>query len=502
MTVKESYDVVDQVLTETDLLGQAVSLINYDLETICPEEAMSRQGELMAYLENQAFRKLKDPAFEEASNALYEGRDALNDYQRALAEDLHRQYLMDKNVTPELQHELSRIRNQAYVDWLAAKKASDFSIFAPSLQALKDVLLKRIALQEEAKPLPYDNLLTIYERDMTAGTLDRIFGTAGDRISSLLKKILASKKTIRRDFLTRPVTDAQQQEFAEYLLDVMHFDKKRGVLGTTEHPFTDSPWKDDQRITTNYDPNNFLSSIYSVIHEGGHALFEQLQPAENWTYHIKGIKSMGEHESVSRFYENRIGRSEAFIHLIYPRAKEIFPQVLSDVSERELYEAVNLVEPSLIRTDADEFTYTLHIIIRYELEKRILAGEAAIEDLPKLWSDLYDRYLGIRPGNDAEGVLQDVHWSGGFGYFPTYALGNFYNAMYYNTMNGDFSIDEAVRSGDFGRINGWMKEHVFAKADRLSPAEWILDITDRALTPDDFLSYLEEKYGALYELHL
>jgi carboxypeptidase Taq len=209
---------------------------------------------------------------------------------------------------------------------------------------------------------------------------------------------------------------------------------------------------------------------------------------------------MGQHESVSRFYENLIGRSEAFVNLVYDKAKEIFPEVLSDVTARELYEAVNIVEPSLIRTEADEFTYVFHIIIRYEIEKMIMEGKVKTEDLPKLWNDMYEKYLGIRPGSDREGILQDVHWTGGFGYFPTYALGNFYNAMYYNEMNKAFSVDEAVAAGDFDRINGWMRDHVFAKADRLEPALWIRDITGRDLTPDDFLDYLEKKYIKLYEL--
>ena len=251
-------------------------------------------------------------------------------------------------------------------------------------------------------------------------------------------------------------------------------------------------------MTTHYYPNAFASSMYSIIHEGGHALFGQLQPAEHHDHHIDNRMTMGQHESVSRFYENRIGRSRAFISLIYPKMKEIFPGLLDGVSEEEVYEALNIVEPSLIRTESDEFTYTFHIIIRYEIEKAFMSGEAKTEDLPRLWNEKYEKYLGVRPAGDADGVLQDVHWSFGFGYFPTYALGNMYNAMYFNRMKSELDVDHLIRSGDFGAVNGWMKENVFSKANVLAPKEWIKDITGREFTPKDFLDYLEEKYGELY----
>ena len=188
------------------------------------------------------------------------------------------------------------------------------------------------------------------------------------------------------------------------------------------------------------------------------------------------------------------------MHFVYPKVCEIFPQVMADVSEREFYEALNVVEPSLIRTEADEFTYTFHIIIRYEIEKALFAGEIRVEDIPAMWNRKYKEYLGIEPTSDRNGVLQDVHWTSGFGYFPTYAIGNFYNAMYYNRMKQEVDVDAAIREGNFAPVNSWMIGHVFAKADRLSPQEWIRDITGREFTPVDFLDYLEAKYSVIYEL--
>jgi carboxypeptidase Taq len=209
---------------------------------------------------------------------------------------------------------------------------------------------------------------------------------------------------------------------------------------------------------------------------------------------------MGQHESVSRFYENIIGRSEAFVHLIYPVLRELMPDTMSDVTERELYEALNVVQPSLVRTEADEFTYTFHVIIRYEIEKEMVNGDLDLKRLPEIWNEKYREYLGVVPENDRDGVLQDMHWSSGFGYFPTYALGNMYNAMYYNRMQQDFDVMQAVSSGDMARILDWMKANVFAKADRMDPKPWIHEITGRDFTPDDFIDYLEKKYGDLYGL--
>lgn len=497
--LNQAYEKVENTLKEMAVYENAVHVLNFDLETICPKAAMENQAETMAFLSNKAFILSKDPAFVEAAELLFAERAGLdNDFQKTLAESLHDNYLKIKNITPEMDKEFSVIMNNAYIDWLDAKEKSDFDRFAPSLEKVRDVQLKQIELREEKLPVAYDNLLNDYEKGISQEDLDRIFGQCKERLVPLLKKITECKKKIRTDFLFRTVTDEQQKEFARYLLETIGYDFNRGAFTTTEHPFTDGLAKDDVRVTTHYHPNMLHSSMYSIIHEGGHALFELLQPAENHQYFINNLKTMGQHESVSRFYENRIGRSKEFVHLIFPKAKEIFPQVFNDVTEEEFYRAINVVEPSLIRTEADEFTYTFHIIIRYELEKEIVAGSVDIKDLPSLWNKKYKEYLGIEPDCDRNGILQDVHWSGGFGYFCTYALGNMYNAMYYNKMAEEIDLPAAVSSGDFAKINGWMQEKVFKKADRLAPKDWIKEITGRDFTATDFLDYLEEKYKGLY----
>ena len=514
---------VKETLKKAEIYQHAANVLNFDMETICPSAAMEKQGETTAFLSTEAYKLVKDEAFIRAAESLYERRfgtapdetDAenaapLEELDRLMIESLHRDYEKIKNISAETNYAWEVARNKSYADWLRAKQENDYSIFLPSLAKIREIELESIALRDDAaapasgngaeKPAPYEYMLDNYERGITIADLDETFGKCKERLLPFLERIKASKKQIRTDFLTRPVKDEQQKEMARYLLETIGYDFTRGAFTTTEHPFTSDLACDDIRVTTNYKENAFLSSVYSIIHEGGHALFSQMQPRENFTHFIDQDMTMGMHESVSRFYENRIGRSRAFLTLIYPKMKEIFPGLLDDVSAEELYEAANLVHPSLIRTEADEFTYTIHIIIRYELEKEIAAGTIALEDVPKAWDDKYEQYLGVRAPQVSRGVLQDVHWSFGFGYFPTYALGNMYNAMYYNKMKESFDIDAAVRTGDFKTIDGWMASNVFAQANYLPPKEWIRRVTGRAFTPDDFLAYLEEKYGELYAL--
>ena len=498
--VQKNLDYVKKVLTDVRKYVNAVSVLNYDQETICPPKAMEEQGEVMTFLENQAFKLKKDPAFLEAAEYVYAHKEELEEFDRVLAESLHRDYLKTKNLTPEKQEEISTAQNKAFVSWIRAKEQSDYSMYKEDLRRVRDLSLEEVSLREEALPVPYDNMLDDYGRGIHTKELDACFERCKERLIPLLKKIQASPVQIRRDFLHRTVTDEQQKQMADYIMQVIRYDLERGAIALTEHPFTSELGRDNIRITTHYHPDAFASSMYSVIHEGGHALFDQLQPRENYDHFIEGEKSMGMHESVSRFYENRIGRSREFVHLIYPKTCEIFPQVMQDVSEEELYRALNIVEPTMIRTEADEFTYTFHVIIRYEIEKAMMEGTVTMEELPELWNRKYEEYLGIRPQNDREGILQDVHWTFGFGYFPCYAMGNMYNAMYYNRMKEEIDLPALVAAGDFETINGWMAENVFKKADRLTVAEWIRDSTGRDFTPDDYLDYLEEKYSVIYEL--
>ena len=500
--LEEKLDHVRETLKTAEMYDHAVKIVTYDQETICPPGAMEEQGEVMAFLSNQAYRLVKEPAFVEAAEVLYARRDELGELDRVMAEQLHRNYVKTRNITPEMQHDFSLVFSRAFVKWSEARKASDFSLFAGSLKEVADTNRRMIELRgaDAAGSTPYDALLDDSERGMTSEMLDEAFGTCKERLIPLLEKIKGSPKKIRTDFLSRIVEDEAQAKMVKWLLTQMGFNMDRGAFTTSEHPFTMGIGRYDTRVTTHYYPDQFVFSMYSTIHEGGHALFDQNQPQENHDHFIIDGKTLGMHESVSRFYENRIGRSEAFVHFAFPKVCELFPQAADGVSEREFYEALNAVKPGPVRLEADEFTYTFHIIIRYEIEKALFEGKLRVEDIPQEWNRKYQEYLGVTPASERQGVLQDVHWASGFGYFPTYAIGNFYNSMYYNRMKQDVAIEETIREGNFGPVNKWMIDNVFAKADRLSPEEWIKDITGRSFTPDDFLDYLEDKYSAIYGL--
>lgn len=482
----------------------AVCVLQYDLETICPREGMADQGETIAFFSNESFKLIKDEEFEAHVNAAYEEMDdTWNEFDRALVKDLRSSILKSSKITPEMNLEFARIMQKAFASWSRAKEASDFKMFEEDLKAVAEkdrkIAVLRSEVPELKKDCSYDYKLDDYEEGITTADLDCIFGACKERMIPLLKEITESKKEIRTDFLSRKVTEEQQKALAYKVLNYMDYDLNRGAMTTSEHPFTMELNRDDVRITTHYYDDAFASSLYSVIHEGGHGLFELNAPRENWEHHVSN-KTMGQHESVSRFYENIIGRSRAFCDVVYDMVKECMPQVVEDVTKDEFFEAINTVTPSLIRTEADEFTYTFHVIIRYEIEKEIMNNNLDISEVPALWKKKYKEYLGVEPANDKEGCLQDMHWSDGFGYFPAYALGNMYNAMYYNRMKEELDVEKEIRSGSLKNINAWMKEHVWKKADRQTPKEWILEITGRELTPDDFLDYIEEKYRGIYNL--
>ena len=478
----------------------ALGLMEFDFETAAPVDAREEQSEVISFFSNESFKISNSKRMKELIVYLHEHREELEELDRVLSDKLYESYLKEKNVTPATQMRWSKIYNKAYIDWIDAKEKGDFSLFKDSFGKIIEVSKEEVSLRENALPDLYDNMLNDCEKGVLGDTLDVFFDQLKAGLIDLISRIKRSKHVIRRDFLSRRVPIHKQEEFSRYLLELNGYDFKRGYLTTTEHPFTMDVAKNDARVTTHYHEDMFLSNVFSVIHEGGHAIFMQNEREEDHAHFINDSITNGMHESVSRFYENVIGRSKEYIHLIYPKFIELFGDELGDVSERELYEAVNIVEPSLIRTEADEVTYGLHIVIRYEMEKMIVSGKLPLEDVPKTWNRLYSEYLGVTPESDKDGVLQDVHWTGGFGYFPSYALGNSYNAMYLKNICNDIDFRGDILSGNFTEINGWLKEHVFKLANVLTPGEWIKDITGRSLTPDDFLEYLNAKYADIYEL--
>ena len=477
----------------------AEGIMYFDFETCVPKKAMENEGDTMSFFSNQAFKIKKSKAFEQLVIDLYKEIDNLDYLDQILVKDLYEDYQKAKNITPKMELAMSKIYNQAYIDWLEAKSQKNYKIFIPSFKKVIDISKKQIELRDNRLDDLYDNMLNDCEKGLLQKDLDVFFNDLKVGLIELISKIKKSKKKIRKDFLSRIVPIYKQEAFSKYLLELNGFDFDRGYMSTTEHPFTASLAKDDARVTTHYHEDMVLSNIYSIIHEGGHAIVMQNEPDEDYKHFINDHVSNGMHESVSRFFENVIGRSKAYVHLIYPKFIETFDE-FKDISEEELYEAINIVEPSLIRTEADEVTYGLHIVIRYEMEKKLVSGELKVEDASKEWNRLYKEYLGVQASNDAEGILQDVHWTGGFGYFPSYAIGNAYNAMYLKELRKEYNFEDLILKGDFKTINNWLKNHIFKEANHLNPKEWIKQITNKELSAKDFLEYLNNKYKDIYDL--
>jgi len=498
MGVNEKLKELKDILSKAKIYIHALNVICFDVDTICPKDALENEYNTIEYFSNELFKMLNNDKVNKLVVELYNEKDKLDKYDRLLIEKKYEEYLKSKNITPEFDLKRNKVYSESRMNWLKAKENKDYNIFKDSFKAVIDIQKEEIALRDNKLDSLYDNMLNDCEKGLLQEDLDVFFKELKEGLIDLINKIKNSKKVIREDFLTRRVPIYKQEKFSNYLLELNGFNLNRGVLSTTEHPFTSEISEFDSRVTTHYYEDNVLSNIYSVVHEGGHAIFMQNEPKEDHDHFINDYITNGMHESVSRFYENVIGRSKEYVHLIYPKFIETFDE-FKDVSEKELYEAINIVKPSLIRTEADEVTYGLHIIIRYELEKMISNNEIAIEDVPNKWNELYYEYLGVKPSNDSEGVLQDVHWSGGFGYFPSYAIGNCYNAMYVKELNKVIDFKKAILNGDFKSINNWMIENVFKEANHLTPKEWIKNITNKSLTAKDFIEYLNDKYKEIYE---
>jgi carboxypeptidase Taq len=397
--------------------------------------------------------------------------------------------------------ELARQGALAQSKWVEARESSDFSIFSPSLGTVVG-LVRELASALGYREEPYDPLLDEYEPYMKTRDLEKIFASFLPRLQDLVTRITAAGRGPDTSFLSRSYPLERQELFGRRVLETMGYDFSRGRLDISAHPFTSKMGTSDVRLTTRYNPNYFNTGIFGSIHEGGHGIYEQGAGAELGGTLLADGASMGLHESQSRMYENLIGRSLPFWKHFYPRLRELFPDALGDIDLPAFYRGINAVRPSLIRVEADEVTYNLHIVLRFNLEKAMLDGSLAVKDLPEAWNEQSEQLLGLTPPGAAEGVLQDIHWCWGeIGYFPTYALGNLYSAQFYAAMKRDLpGLEESVARGDFSMAGNWLGEKIHSQG-RLYPAgELCARVTGRELDPACFLDYLEAKYTEIYGL--
>ena len=383
--------------------------------------------------------------------------------------------------------------------WQTAREKSDFAMFAPYLEKTVRTLKKFAKYYKPGEPA-YNTMLDMYEHGLTMETADRFFDLLRQRLVPLMRRVAAAQQ-IDASFLHKSYPVHKQRRFSDLLMDMLTIDRAYCGIGETAHPFTTEFNKHDVRITTHYDENDLASSMYSVIHEGGHALYELHGGGEYENTCVAGGVSMGIHESQSRFFENIIGRSEAFCRCLFPKVQALFPEQLAGVDAGMFYRAVNRSEASLIRTEADELTYPMHILVRYELEKALVEGDLTVAQLPQAWDAKMREYLGVEVPDDAHGVLQDVHWAGGMlGYFPSYALGSAYSAQMLAAMERDIDVEAAVEQGRLAPVVSWLSERIYRHSSMYDPNVLLPMCCGAEFDPEYYIAYLEKKYTGLYGL--
>ncbi|MEK3881356.1 carboxypeptidase M32 [Paenibacillus sp. PL2-23] len=481
---------------------EALGLLYWDLRTGAPRKGMDTRSESIGMLSGEMFKLSTSPELGEWLNVLEEPAafHQLSEIDQRLVTETRKSYDRSVNIPPKLYQEYVVAAAQSETKWEEAKGQNDFESFRPYLEQVISYTNQFIDLWG-AKATRYDTLLDQYEPGMTVSQLDAVFGGLRDQLVPLSAAIAASPHQPETSFLDQRFDIAAQQSFSLYMLEQMGYDFEAGRLDQSAHPFATGLNRGDVRITTRYLENDVTSALFGTIHEGGHALYEQnIMPELTNTTLCTGT-SMGIHESQSRFWENVIGRSRPFWERYYGELQQRFPGQLN-VTVDEFYRGNNIVKPSLIRIEADELTYNLHIIIRYEIEKLIFNGGVKAADLPALWNDKYKEYLGITPPTDAEGVLQDVHWSGGaFGYFPSYSLGNMYAAQFADTMEKELSgMWSLVGKGELHPIKEWLSERIYQYGKLRTPAELVMNVTGKPLDPRYLVQYLTRKYTDIYKL--
>lgn len=479
--------------------NHAASMLYYDAVTAAPSDTAEGRGKTMAVLSEVIYELSSGDEARELAACLLANKDAIEPQLYREAEVFNRDIEYTSSIPKDEYIAYTVLINEAENVWHKAKAASDFSMFAPYLEKIVETN-RRFALYYKPDQKPYDTLLNMYERGLTMEKADEFFGSLRASIVPLIKEVAAAKQ-VDDSFLNQPYAIEKQKQLSDWCMATMCIDRSHCGIGETEHPFTINFNRNDVRITTHYHEDAPMSSMYSVIHEGGHALYELHVGAEYDDTVLGGGVSMGIHESQSRFFENLVGRSEAFVSLLHPYLCGLFPQQMEGVSQRQLYEAVNKSECSLIRTEADELTYALHIMVRYELEKALIAGELEVSQLPEAWNAKYKEYLGVDVPDDAHGVLQDSHWSGGsIGYFPSYALGSAYGAQIIDRMGQDLDVDKTIRSGDLQPMVDWLTEHIWRHGGMYDPAVLLEMCCGKPFDPSYFVKYLEKKYKDIYKL--
>lgn len=480
-------------------LNNAAALLAWDQETYMPPKSAEFRGRQLATLAGQAHAIVTSNEYNNLLKSL-SGDGSLPEDEAANIRLSIEDFDKVSRLPGDFVEELSAAASNAFNAWVEARRQNNFSLFAPQLENML-ALKKQQSEYYGYEGHPYNALLDDYEKGATTDLLDLVFTTIRQDLPPLLQKITQEQQLDDAFFNQHFPKDAQWQ-FSLDVLKAMGYDFQAGRQDYSEHPFTTSFAPTDVRVTTRVSEGDLASLLWSSIHEGGHALYEQGLPATQYGMPLGAAASLSIHESQSRLWENCVGRGLNFWKYFYPKLQAIFPQQLGNTTIQQFYAGMNKVQPSLIRTEADELTYHFHVMIRYEIEKALLVGDIKVADLPSVWNEYYERYLGVKPPTDALGVLQDVHWShGSFGYFPTYSLGSFYAAQFYRQAVKEISgLEDQIASGNLANLLSWLREKVHRHGRRYRSEELCKQITGTGLDINVFMDYARNKYSTIYNI--
>lgn len=486
-------------LDKSMAISAAIGLFSWDIETTAPPQAAEQTAKTIGLLTGQSYDLIINDKVRELVYKLKEEKD-LTEVEAAIVKELAKGYEKLEEIPAKEYERYGELLSLSTLKWAEAKNEEDYSKFLPVLEELISTTKKFAEYRRKEGEKLYDVILSDYEEDFGMDKLDVFFDKLKKAIIPLSKEI-AGKPEIDRAFLFKKYDIEKQRKFSRFLAEYLGFDFQKGVLSESEHPFTGNLHNKDVRITNHYYENNLESGIFSVIHETGHALYEMNIPDELTQTFVGEGSSMGLHESQSRFLENLVGRNKAFWEPLYPKLQETFPEELSSVDFETFMRGINVTLPSLIRTEADELTYSIHVLIRYEIEKKIFNEDYPEEKLPELWNELYKEYLGVTPKNFSEGILQDVHWAqGNFGYFPTYALGSAVASQLLHQMKKELDFEAQLRKGELKPIISWLSEKVHKYGKLKNTNEILLLATGEEFNADYYVDYLTEKFRKAYLL--
>lgn len=499
--MSKNYQTVLPKIRELSLLNSAQALMGWDQEVTMPQGNAMLRGEQMAALASVVHHKLTDPALGEGLRAAATDTD-LNPFESCNVRETLRSHERSIKVPAALIEELTKLTSQATHVWVEARKKSDFKTFAPWLEKIIDID-KQIAENIGYAKVPYDALLDEYDPGATVDNVSDVLLPVRDKLVPIVKALGEATQKPDLSILQRHYPVANQEKVCREIATAIGFDMNCGRLDVSAHPFCSGTSPRDVRLTTRYDANWFPGAFFGVVHEAGHGIYEQgLNP--DYVFTPAGDSCwLSIHESQSRFWENMVGRNRAFWDFYFPKLKTYFPEALSTVTEDAFYGAINSVQPSLIRVEADEVTYGLHVILRFEIEQALFSNQIKVADLPAVWNEKVKKYFGLTPPDDAQGVLQDIHWAhGSFGYFPTYLMGTLYSAQWAHYIRKALPMDDLLRKGQFAPIKEWLNTNIHHHGRVYWAKDLVKQVTGEALNPAYFITYLKEKFGPIYGIPL